>query len=70
MVHGCCSNLDVRIREDRPCFLKVRSDFTKDFSGANVKRKNSDRRENTFFYIGKVMLAGLGTVGAFIQFTK
>jgi hypothetical protein len=42
---------------------------TIDFSGTDVKRKNSDRRENTLLYIEQMMLAGPGTVGAFIQFT-
>lgn len=63
---GC--NLKIRIRKDYSSFFKLSADSAENLGRADIKGEDGNRRNDSIFYIAQVSVAGLGAIGAFIEF--
>ena len=61
-------NLKIRIRKDCSSFFKLSADSAEDLGRADIKREDGYCRNDAIFYITHVPVAGLGAIGAFIEF--
>jgi len=61
-------NLKIGIRKDCSGFFKMSADPAENLGRADIKGEDGNRWNDAFFYIAQVSVAGLGAIGAFIEF--
>jgi len=61
-------NLEIGVRKDCPGFFKMSADPAEYLGDADIKGEDGYCRNDAFFYIAKVSVAGLGAIGAFVEF--
>jgi hypothetical protein len=61
-------NLKIRIRKDPSGFFKMSADLAENLGRSDIKGEDGYCRNDAFFYVAQVSVAGLGAIGAFIEF--
>ena len=62
-------NLEIGVRKDCSGFFKMSADPAEYLGRVDIKGEDGNRWNDAFFYIVHVSVAGLGAIGAFIEFT-
>ena len=66
--HSGGRNLKIGIRKDCSGFFKMSADLAENLGRSDIKGEDGYCRNDAFFYVAQVSVAGLGAIGAFIEF--